>query len=262
MTGGFHARFHELLEAGAPFVAVTVVDTVGSAPQDPGAKMLVTAAGLDTGTVGGGRVEARAIGEAQELLRGRSLADRTRFVEWNLKRDVGMTCGGSVKLYYEAFNVASWRIVVFGAGHVANAVIRVLAQLDCRVTCYDGREEWLAKLPDAPNLTRVLSPDLASEVPGIPEGASVLLMTMGHATDRPILLEILRTRSFPFLGVIGSAAKAARLRKDVSEAGLPPECRDAFHCPVGLPLGSNHPGEIAVSVAAQLIQVRDEARGG
>ena len=259
---GFHERFHELLEAGAPFVAVTVVDTVGSAPQDRGAKMLVTARGLDTGTVGGGRVEAKAIAEALELLGGRSPAERTRFVEWNLKRDVGMTCGGSVKLYYEAFNVASWQIVVFGAGHVANAVTRVLGQLDCRVTCYDTREEWLAKLPDSPNLTRVLSADLPGEVPAIPEGAFVLLMTMGHATDRPILLEILRTRSFPFLGVIGSAAKAARLRKDVTEAGLPAECRELFHCPVGLPLGSNHPGEIAVSVAAQLIQVRDAARIG
>ena len=47
-------------------------------------------------------------------------------------------------------------------------------------------------------------------------------MTMGHSTDGPILTEILRTRSFPYLGVIGSAAKAARLKKDLREAGLPP----------------------------------------
>ena len=256
----FHDRFQELLATGAPFVAVTVVDTVGSVPQDRGAKMLVTARGLESGTVGGGRVEAKAIGEAMELLRAESLADRTRFVEWNLKRDVGMTCGGSVKVYYEAYNVGIWRIVVFGAGHVASALVRLLGQLDCRVTCYDTRPEWLARLPAAPNLTPVLSADLPGEVAALPDDAFVLLMTMGHATDRPSLLEILRTRAFPFLGVIGSAAKAARLKKDVTEAGLPAEGRDAFLCPVGLPIGGNHPAEIAVSVAAQLIQVRDELK--
>jgi xanthine dehydrogenase accessory factor len=257
----FHDHFRELHDAGTPFVAVTVVDTVGSVPQDQGAKMLVTERGLHHGTVGGGRVEKRAIEEAQELLRSGAPEERMRFVDWNLKRDVGMTCGGSVKLYFEAFHTASWRIVVFGAGHVANALTRLLAQLPCRVTCYDTREEWLARLPDSPALTRVLSPDLAAEVASLPDDAFVLLMTMGHASDRPILLEILRTRRFPYLGVIGSAAKAQRLKKDVTEAGLPAELREAFYCPVGLPLGSNHPGEMAVSITAQLLQERDRVWG-
>ena len=74
-------------------------------------------------------------------------------------------------------------------------------------------------------------------------------------TDKPVLLEILRTREFPFLGVIGSRAKAKRLRQDVAEAGLPEEAQQKFYCPVGLPLGTNHPQEIAVSVAAQLLHL-------
>jgi len=207
-------------------------------------------------------VERKAIEEAQRLL-GADAAERgLHFVEWNLKRDVGMTCGGSVKLYFEAFNLVRWRIVVFGAGHVANALIRLLVELDCHVTCFDTREEWLARLPDSPRLSRVLSADLPAEVAGLPDDPFVLLMTMGHATDRPILVEILRTRTFPYLGVIGSAAKAARLKKDVVEAGLPAELRDAFYCPVGLDVGGNHPVEIAVSVTAQLLQQRDAVRAG
>ena len=83
-------------------------------------------------------------------------------------------------------------------------------------------------------------------------------MTMGHTTDRPILIEILRTRKFPYLGVIGSNAKAKRLRQDVVDAGLPEELTKAFLCPVGLEIGSNHPHEIAVSVTAQWLQVRGE----
>jgi xanthine dehydrogenase accessory factor len=96
----------------------------------------------------------------------------------------------------------------------------------------------------------------------IPDDASVILMTMGHATDKPILLEILRTRHFPYLGVIGSHSKAVVLRRDLAEAGLPKEQQEAFHCPIGLELGTNHPYEIAVSIVAQLIQQRDALRNG
>ncbi|HEX6642455.1 MAG TPA: XdhC family protein, partial [Thermoanaerobaculia bacterium] len=67
---------------------------------------------------------------------------------------------------------------------------------------------------------------------------------------------ILRTRKFPYLGVIGSNAKAKRLRQDVLNAGLAEELTKAFLCPVGLEIGSNHPHEIAVSVAAQMLQMR------
>ncbi|HYE57570.1 MAG TPA: xanthine dehydrogenase accessory protein XdhC [Rhodothermales bacterium] len=256
----FFDHLQDLLAGGAPFVCVTVVDAVGSTPQDQGARMLVTETGLYHGTVGGGKVEAKAIEVAKAMLRGEG--SRMQFVDWNLKRDVGMTCGGSLKLFFEAYHVNPWQVVVFGAGHVAGAVTRLLAQLDCRVTVIDPREEWLARLPDSPRLTRVLAPDLPAEVPRIPEAAFVLLMTMGHTTDKPILLEILRTRMFPYLGVIGSAAKAMRLKKDVTEAGLPAACREAFYCPIGLPLGTNHPVEIAVSVVAQLIQERDRIMGG
>ena len=84
---------------GVPFVLVTLVDALGSTPQDAAAKMLVTAKGLHSGTVGGGKVEAAALSLASELL---AKADgKPRFVSWTLKGDVGMTCGGAVKFYFE-----------------------------------------------------------------------------------------------------------------------------------------------------------------
>ena len=245
----------ELVQSGVPFVAVTVVDTLGSTPQDRGSKMLVTSEGRHFGTVGGGKIEARAIQEALQLLSDRD-APKTRFYQWSLEKDIGMTCGGIVRVYFEAFNVTRWNIVVFGAGHVAGALVDILLRLDCRVTCLDTREEWLAKLPSSPKLTKVLSSDLPSEVAKVPEGSFVVLMTMGHTTDKPILIEILRTRQFPYLGVIGSNAKAKRLRQDILDAGLPQELTKAFFCPVGLEIGSNHPQEIAISIAAQMLQTR------
>ena len=252
----FFSALNELAESGMPFVAVTVVDTLGSTPQDRGAKMLVTAEGRQFGTVGGGKIEARAIQEAQAMLADAD-APPTRFYQWSLEKDIGMTCGGIVRVYFETFNVTRWNVVVFGAGHVAAALIHVLLTLDCRITCIDPRREWLEKLPASPRLRAVHSEDMPGEVAKIPEGSFVLLMTMGHTTDRPILIEILRSRRFPYLGVIGSNAKAKRLRQDVLDAGLPEEMTKAFFCPVGLQIGSNHPHEIAIAVAAQMLQSRD-----
>src|ERR1700687_4861837 len=121
------------MAAETPLVVVTVVDTAGSVPQDRGAKMIVTADGLRFGTVGGGKGETKAIAEAQRMLNG-EIADNTRFAQWNLAQDVGMTCGGVVKLYFESHNAGRWRIVVFGAGHVANALITMLVHFDCHIT--------------------------------------------------------------------------------------------------------------------------------
>lgn len=255
----FFEQLSELIERGVPCVSVTVVDVMGSVPNERGAKMIVTGSGLHSGTVGGGKIEKRAIEEAGRLLRSK-LRQETHFVQWNLNKDIGMTCGGSVKLYFEAFNVGMWEIVVFGAGHVAQALIGNLIQLDCRITCFDPRPDWLSRLPQSPKLTTSLTDAMPARVASLSDDAFVVLMTMGHTTDKPILLEILRTRRFPYLGVIGSEAKAVQLRKDVAEAGLPPELQQAFHCPIGLPIGTNHPQEIALSVAAQLLQERDRRR--
>ena len=246
---------------GAGFVLVTLVDALGSTPQDAGAKMIVTTAGRHAGTVGGGRVEAQAIALAHELLA--KDGDATpRFVNWTLKTDVGMTCGGSVKLYFEphAARGSAWPIVVFGAGHVAQALIRVLLPLPCTITVVDSRAEWLESLPQARNLTTVRHDEPAALVPTLPADAFVLCMTKGHTTDRPILQRALAERAFPFVGVIGSDAKAAVLRKELIAASLAPERAAQFHCPVGLDFGTNHPHEIALSIAAQLLTERDRRR--
>ncbi|HIN63066.1 MAG TPA: xanthine dehydrogenase accessory protein XdhC, partial [Candidatus Obscuribacterales bacterium] len=194
----FYERMSDLFAAGIPFVCATIVDTQGSVPADVGAKMLVTADGAYFGTVGGGKIEARVILEAKAMLQAAGLAgtggkeDATaKFFEWSLNRDIGMTCGGSMRVYLEAFNHRAWNITVFGAGHVGNALISVLEKLDCRITCIDSRVEWLDKLPESPKLRRVLLTEMKEFVPEIPSDSFVLLMTMGHSSDKPILLEIL-----------------------------------------------------------------------
>lgn len=255
---GFIERLAELSHAGRPFVSITLVDAIGSTPQDAGTKMLVDESGLVFGTVGGGRVEHRAIEFAQRMLRD-SESVRTRFVEWNLQRDVGMTCGGVVKLYFEAYNHREWRIVIFGAGHVAQSLIRCLIELECRIVCVDSRPEWLSRLPKSGKLTPLEFADAAEYVPQLTADDFVLSMTMGHRTDRPILNAIFRRGVLPaYLGVIGSQAKRSVLVRELVSAGIDAEAIKQMRCPIGLALGQNQPGEIAISIAAELIQVRDE----
>lgn len=254
----YYEQIAKLTAETVPFVSVILVDANGSIPQEVGAKMIVTAGGLQCGTVGGGKVEQKAIGEAISLLQS-APAKGTHFVNWSLSRDVGMTCGGSVKLYFETHNHAVWKITVFGAGHIAQALIALLLKLECRITCIDPRQEWLDKLPESPKLTKVLESDMPSYVPKLHPESYVLLMTMGHSSDKPILLSILSLPNrFPYLGVIGSQAKAAQLKKDIVQAELDAALGDSFFCPMGLELGSNHPQEIAISIAAQLLQTRDK----
>jgi xanthine dehydrogenase accessory factor len=256
----YYEEVTKLIAQQVPFVSVILVDANGSIPQEVGAKMLVTANGLRCGTVGGGKVEKKALDEAVALLAGNS-AKTTHFVNWSLGRDVGMTCGGSVKLYFETHNHARWNIAVFGAGHIAQALIAMLLKLECLVTCIDPRQEWLDKLPESPKLKKVLETDMPSLVASLPPDSFVLLMTMGHSSDKPILLEILkRVTRFPYLGIIGSDAKAATLKNDVVEAGLDPSLAQTYYCPMGLDIGSNHPQEIAISIIAQLLQQRDKVR--
>lgn len=249
---------------GLGFVLVVLVEALGSTPQDTGAKMLVTAAGLHSGTVGGGKVEAKALSLAQEMLAAGGATPR--FVNWTLKGDVGMTCGGSVKLYFEPHPAggagSAWPIWIFGAGHVVQALVPVLAPLDCALTVVDPRREWLDRLPRARNLRFIEAAEPKDLVPSMPDHAFLLCLTKGHASDRPVLQRALAERNFPFVGVIGSDAKAEVLRREMVADGLPAERARQFHCPVGLPFGSNDPREIALSIAAQLLTERDRRRGG
>ena len=111
MASDFQLYAHtlnELLSAQTPFVAVTIVDMRGSAPQVVGAKAIVTDAGIESGTIGGGKVEAAAIEFARQQLADTSSPD-VELRKWNLQNDIGMTCGGEVHLLFELIDSAAGR---------------------------------------------------------------------------------------------------------------------------------------------------------
>ncbi len=249
-------QIQQLIANETPFVAVTMVDTRGSAPQIQGAKAIITDDGIVHGTVGGGKVEAKAIQHAQGLL---SAGDgRTcDFVTWNLQTEVGMTCGGEVRFFFEVHVSNAWKIALFGAGHVAQTLVPMLLQLQCSLVCIDQRAEWLQKLPTHVRLRKICEPALKEQVKNLDERSFFIMMTQGHATDLPVLAEILSTRNPPFVGVIGSLQKAKILQRNLKDLGFSDERIKSFHCPLGMPIGNNTPPEISISIVAQLIQERD-----
>lgn len=254
----FFEKAAALEKEGLAFAVVTLVSGKGHVPQLFGAKALVTAgAGLVFGTVGGGKVEAAAIEAAVKLLGEEKREPLT--VTWNLSRDLAMTCGGEMSFLIEAHYPSAWNVAVYGAGHVGQALVRVLDGMNVRVAAVEARGEWREKLPKSGKITVKDWIDPAKELASLPRNTFHVVVTQDHESDRPILEAI--SRHFPhapYVGVIGSSAKAGKMRRELAALGVGEEFLERLRCPIGLRLGGNEPGEIAVSIAAELLKVRDE----
>lgn len=247
----------EARRAGTTVVVVTVTSVRGSVPGELGGKMVVGADGLIAGTVGGGKVEAQAVEVARGMMEE---GPACRMVTWNLQRDVGMTCGGEMGFLFERVDGGiGWHVVVFGAGHVSQALVRVLAPMRCTMDVVDERKEWLDRIPEAANVRKHRVGAFEDGVTVVGSASFVLCMTKGHTSDRPVLREVLRRfPGVPFLGVIGSDAKRAVLLRELREDGISEEGLAKIECPVGLEIGGNDPAEIAVSIAGRLLQKRGD----
>lgn len=251
----FAEKIQNLCEHGQAFVSITLVGIRGSAPQVEGAKMIVTEEGLYWGTVGGGKIEAHCIRKAQQLLLERG---ETSMFTWNLQKDIGMTCGGEVKLFFDVHIPENWTIAIFGAGHLSQELVRVMSSWDARVIVVDSRKEWIAKLPKAPHIKTYCMEKPEEIVEQLPEKAFIISMTKGHSSDVPILEKALKNyEKFSMIGVIGSDQKAMRIKEELITRGVTQLQGEHLISPLGLPIGNNKPFEIAISISAQILAVRD-----
>jgi xanthine dehydrogenase accessory factor len=253
-VSGWLAELARLEAEGTAAVLVTVLRTEGSTPREPGAKLVVTAEAI-SGSVGGGQLELTAIGLAREILA--SLApDRGPVLrELPLGPALGQCCGGAVTLLFERLIPPRWRVALFGAGHVGTALVRLLGGLACRVDWIDERSGLFpAALPAG--VRAVVSDDPEGEVARLPPGADVLIMTHSHALDQRIVEAALARPDLRLVGLIGSRTKRERFLARLEHRGFSPEARARLTCPIGLPgVGGKRPAEIAIAVAAQLLQL-------
>jgi xanthine dehydrogenase accessory factor len=149
----------------------------------------------------------------------------------------------------------AFRLALFGAGHVGSALVNMLASLDCCVRWIDGRRDIFPEtVPD--NVTCVESADPAREALAMAPGAFYLVMTHSHALDYEICEGILARDDFAWCGLIGSRSKRRRFEKRLRAQGMNEARIGRLTCPIGIPgLDGKRPAEIAVAVAAQLLQI-------
>ncbi len=246
----FFRRLADLVDRREPVVVVTVAEASGSAPGRPGAKLVVSRDGA-YGTVGGGRVENAALEHARTLI---GASTGPEIVRYDVVQDLGMTCGGSMSLTFEPIT-PSPRLVIFGAGHVAQPLCAVAVLAGFEATVIDERPDWLTeeRFPDARE--RILcSWDEAVDRARIDGHTFVVSVSPGHTVDEALMKKVLAADVRPrYLGVIGSRRKGAVIRKNLGEAGIAAEGIEALHIPMGLNIGAAEPREIAVSIVAEMI---------
>ncbi|UOO81226.1 xanthine dehydrogenase accessory protein XdhC [Uruburuella testudinis] len=259
-----HHTWHQALDNchrnRTPHVLVSIIGTAGSAPRGCGSKMVITAdAAYDT--IGGGGLEHRLIEKARLLLQDAPTGDsaHTHIENFSLGASFGQCCGGSVTVLFECFAFAAQRIVLFGAGHVAQALVGILAQLPCRVDWFDNREDILPQ-SEHPRIRcrRYHEDDAAATMQAYGQGAYILIMTHRHDLDYTLIEAALALPApAAFIGCIGSATKAKSFTQKLARQGFGSADSKRIHMPVGLPGKGKTPMEVAVAVAAQWLQWRD-----
>ena len=135
--------FEEIVEAkksNIPIVLATVVESLGSAPREEGAHMLIKSDGTIIGTIGGGAIEKRIIDEAMILMN----APSPKLVHYDLN-DIGMVCGGGMSVFLEPLRQLP-KLIIFGAGHIGSVLSRIGKMLDFSVTVVDNRPEFAWRL--------------------------------------------------------------------------------------------------------------------
>ncbi len=253
------------LARNVPAVLVTVAATRGSAPRFAGAAMLITAS-TATGTVGGGHLEHIAI----ELARSGATLPLT--VEYPLGAALGQCCGGAMSLRYEVLTAqhltalsaaaqAFKTLFLFGAGHVAQALVPLLAALPLRIVWADARDAinthqtpFPATLPA--HITTVISDTLEAELSAAKSGDMALIMSHSHALDESLVHAALRQPQLAYIGLIGSATKRRLFEQRLAQRGFGKNDLQRLTCPIGVAIGSTAhsklPAVVALQVAAQL----------
>ncbi|MBH0005986.1 XdhC family protein [Psychrobacter sp. SWN149] len=304
-------------QRGIAHVLATVVAVNGSAPRALQAKMIVTQDSI-VDTLGGGGLEHDVINTARELLNGEIattvskegkpkvsetdsestseyssskavLRDAVYTKHYPLGAKLAQCCGGSVTVMFECFNVTPpMSVLVFGAGHVASALMTILAELPCQVDWVDSRPEMFERyLVDKSNTNQSKLYNLPAHIrphiddepvdfvrPFIEQGGQrfILIMTHDHSVDFELVRAALDTISdisssdnecsdisAPYIGCISSATKAKRFRDRLIQRGYSEQLVNQLVMPIGLHFGGKEPMAVAVSIVAQLLQQYHQA---
>ena len=285
-------RAATLQRAGGGVIACLLVKARGSTPQSAGALMLVDDAANTYGTIGGGCVEAEIRRRAIELLERHSSALLRFKLDHDYGWDDGLICGGTIDMAIAPLPSADMLdsviddikrrratsleftahsengparfslhlpprdcLYIAGAGHVGQALARLAMRLDFDVTLFDDRDDLLVRF--APEGCISIAGDIADNLKNaaFDDRTWAVIVTRGHRHDEQALAAVLN-RGAAYVGMIGSRRKVKLISDDLVEIGFAAEELQKVHAPIGLGIGAVSVEEIAISIAAELVQVR------
>jgi len=237
----------------------TVVKSEGSTPRHVGSKMLVFPDSRFIGTVGGGELESRVINAAIESLRSGNAQTLSYTMADPSRGDPGV-CGGTVEVFVEPI-LPPAMIVVIGGGHVGKAVVHLAKWLGFRVAVSDDRPEFCnpESVPGADAYHPVEMGKLTEHLKVTPQ-TYLVITSRGSSVDAQGLPSLLESNA-AYIGVIGSRRRWLTTVRALKEKGVSEERIARVHSPMGLELNAETPEEIAVSIMAEVLMVRDKGTG-
>jgi xanthine dehydrogenase accessory factor len=248
----FFEKADEIIKGSKPAALCVVTETKGSTPRKAGSKMLVYADGSIFGSIGGGSVEKQVAIIAQKLI-GTKTPEKHAF---NLEDDLGMHCGGYMEVYIEPINPMH-KLFIFGAGHIGRALARYARDFGFSVTIFDSREKIFDQ-PEMQEFTCINTDyfEAISEA-SFDENTFIVIVTPKHSYDEEILAKV-AFKKHVYLGMIGSSRKVELARKRfLDEQILTEKQLDAIDMPIGIRFNAETPEEIAISILAKLIDVKN-----
>jgi xanthine dehydrogenase accessory factor len=149
-------------------------------------------------------------------------------------------------------------LYLVGGGHCSLAFSKIMSMLEFYIHVYDHRQQLNTFLENEWAHEKIIVEDYSVLKDMIPEGVNhyVVVMTMGYRSDDIVIRALLHKR-FRYLGVLGSETKIRQLFEAYKAAGIPAKVLHSIHAPIGMPIKSQTPEEIAVSIAAEIIRERN-----
>lgn len=242
----------EIRKRGINAALCIVVNTRGSAPRVAGTKMLVYEDGKISGTIGGGNLEKKVIENALAVIKNKN----PKLFRHDLLHQHNMCCGGSVDIYIEPVMKKN-KLYIFGAGHTGQALATLAQDFDFEIVLIDDRKEYI----DACEINTVNKMNLpfsqALQLLPFDDHTYNVILTYQHDTDREILAHCLGKPN-AYIGMIGSRRKIEITKKMFVEAGVSSlDLLEKVDMPMGLDIHAETPQEIAASILAKLIKVKN-----
>ncbi|VBB06475.1 xdhc- coxi [Lucifera butyrica] len=247
-------------KAGISYAVLTVAETEGTSPCTVGKKMLLLEDGTTFGTVGGGAFERQALEEAAQAIKERQSFYK-HYVHSPTYEEPGLGCSFKVGLLVEAVS-PGLQLVVCGAGHVGGAVLQFAKLLHFETILIDTRlpEQIQDKINIADRFLACKTYEEGILEGRIPDGAYYLCCAPTHTQDKSALKGALQ-KSFAYVGMLGSMKKTKEMYQQLEEEGISRDLLLQVHTPVGLDICDMSPEEVAFSVLAEILMIKNGGTG-